>query len=400
MSIDVAVVGGGIMGLATALELARAGANVVVLESGEIGCATTQAGAGFLDLWATTQAGADEEVVIEQYGLDFYKQLSNAHDIGFIQAGNVWLAQTEDAWQRKLKPLLDHPATTGAQQLSAAEAAALVAVLRPDGIRSAIYQPGGARITTQAAARAIAHEISSAGGVIRTRTEVTGIAATGGRIHGVMTNSGLVAADAVVVAAGAWSNTLLKPLEVWIPMVPLMATRFITPPAAIPREMPSVLFPEIDDLYVRELDGGLSWGCLYNASPRFDFINGDPPTTPDTRAGALEMRATAEQLKATMPLLHTLPQSEVRTGSPCHTPDYRAVLGRIPRIEGLWVAVGDNYAGVTHAPGFGRLLADLMLGRLPTVSAHPFAPDRFDNGPYTTPAEVLASPLVQSVGWA
>lgn len=400
---EIVVVGGGILGLSTALELCRAGARgVKVIERGEPGGATTQAGAGFLDFWAVTQAGAEEEIAVEQYSAQRYAELADRHEIGYAQRGNVWLAQTEAAWERKLRPLLEHPATEKAERLTPREAAELVPVLEPEGIFAAVHQPTAASLTTAAAALAMAEEIAAAGGTVETSNPATGIEVTGGRVSGVTTATGELAADAVVVAAGGWTNALLEPLGVWIPMVPLAASRFITPPASIPPDMPSLLLPEKHDLYVREYNGGLSWGCLYEASPRYEFAGGQPPIpTHQLSAEARgEMLAIAEEMSATIPSLRRLPRSSVHTGFPSHTPDYRAVLGPIAGIDGLWVAAGDNYAGVTHGPGFGRLLADQLLGRPTVVASAPFAPSRFADERFRKAADVLEAPLVKTAGWA
>jgi len=400
---EIVVVGGGILGLCTALELCRAGAGVVhVVERAAPGAATTQAGAGFLDLWATTQAGAEEEVAVEEYGAEFYASLASRHDIGFVQRGNVWLALTEGAWERKLKPLLEHPATAGAQRLTPEEAAELVAVLQPKGLFAAVYQPRGARLTTASAAEAIGEEIEGFGGQISTDLEITGIESAGGRVAGVTTSLGGIRADAVVIAAGAWTNAILESLGIWVPMVPLAATRFLTEPAEIPGEMPSILVPEMSDLYVREYGGALTWGCLYGASPRYDFSAVPPPVEigGPSPQGVDEMLAIAKRIRKTIPPLAELPRTASFTGFPCHTPDYRAMLGPVGGIEGLWLAAGDNYAGVTHGPGFGRLLADLIMRRPSIADCQSFSPERFANGTYASTADVLAAPLVQTAGWA
>jgi sarcosine oxidase subunit beta len=400
---EIVVVGAGILGLCTAVELCRAGAGTVhVVERGDPGAGTTKAGAGFLDLWATTQAGAEEEVAVEEYGAEFYASLASRHDIGFAQRGNVWLALGEEAWEKKLRPLLEHPATAGAERLTPAEAAKLVAVLGPQGVFAAVYQPSGARLSTASAAEAIAEEIEESGGRISTDCEATGIEIAGGRVAGVTTPSGGIRADAVVIAAGAWTNLILDSIGLWVPMVPLAATRFLTGPAEIPAEMPSILVPEMNDLYVREHAGALSWGCLYDASPRHDFSSDPPPAEPSgpSPQGVDEMLAIAERIRTTIPALAELPRTASFTGFPVHTPDYRAVLGPVGGIEGLWLAAGDNYAGVTHGPGFGRLLADLMLGRPSVADSRSFSPERFADGSYASPADVLRAPLVKTAGWA
>ncbi|MBS1887530.1 MAG: FAD-binding oxidoreductase [Actinobacteria bacterium] len=400
-SAEIVVIGGGIVGVCTALELCRAGAkDVVVLDRGEPGAATTQAGAGFLDLWATTQAGAEQEVTVEEYSADFYAELGAQHDIDYVQRGNLWLALSEKAWEKKLRPLLEHPATSGAERLTPKEAAEICAVVEAQGLFTAVYQPRAAHISTAAAAKAVVKEIETSGGRFVGNREVTGIEVVGERIAGVTTSAGRIRTNAVVVAAGAWTNAVLESVGVWVPMVSLAATRFLTEPASIPVDMPGVLAPEMSDLYVREYGGALSWGCLYESSPRYDFSSGSPSALDGpSPSGEAEMLSIAGQLGETIPLLGVLPRVATFTGFPAHTPDYRAVIGPVTGVEGLWLAAGDNYAGVTHGPGFGRLLADRIMERSSIADVEPFSLDRFAKGLYSSSADVLAAPLVQSAGW-
>jgi glycine/D-amino acid oxidase-like deaminating enzyme len=402
-SANVVVIGGGIVGTCTALHLCRLGVpNVLVLERGSIASGTTQAGAGFLDMWAANAGWSETEVALEAYALEFYAELSARHEIGLRRNGNVWLAGSQEVWERKLAPFLGHPATPDARALTPAEAAELVSILRPEGLVGAVMQPSAARLSTASAARAIAREIREHGGDVRSDVRVLDIAVAGGRVTGVTTSTGPIATDAVVVAAGAWSNDLVTCADFWIPMVPLIATRFIVPALGIEPDMPSVMFPEKHDLYVRELDGGLSWGCVYRSAPRFDFLDGGLPDRIRDLAteGAADMAQVGREVSGTIPALGSLHGAITLSGAPCHTPDYRPVVGQAPGNEGLWLAAGDNYSGVTHGPGIGRAVAELLTDSPTSADYGAFAPDRFRDGPYRSAADVAASPLVQSLGWS
>ena len=97
------VVGGGILGCAAALHLAEAGVeDVVVLERDGIAQATSNAGAGFLAVWAAGHvhdAWGHEEAELERYALAFYRGLhEDGHDIGWRPNGVLWAALTEAGW--------------------------------------------------------------------------------------------------------------------------------------------------------------------------------------------------------------------------------------------------------------------------------------------------------------
>jgi glycine oxidase len=59
------------------------------------------------------------------------------------------------------------------------------------------------------------------------------------------------------------------------------------------------------------------------------------------------------------------------------TPDGLPAIGRVPGVEGLWVAAGHTRNGVLLAPATGRLVTDLVLGKAPPPEAAAFRPDRF-----------------------
>ena len=85
--------------------------------------------------------------------------------------------------------------------------------------------------------------------------------------------------------------------------------------------------------------------------------------------------------------------AEWTQGMPVYTVDRRFCAGSVPRVPGLWAVTGDNEAGVTHAPGLGRMMADLVIdGSSDWVNHHAFALNRFGTRYNDEPSVAAAMP--------
>ncbi len=384
---DVVVIGGGIFGCVTALHLLERGVeDVLVLERDGLAQATSHAGGGFVGRWGGgyVPAWGAPELVLEAYALDFYRALAEDHglEFGYKRNGSLWAATTPEAWDAFLERIATHAEVENKQTLSAAEVEEVTGgVILASGVVGGVLHPDGCQVQAPRATTAIARLVEEAGGQIRTRTPVTRLVAEGGRIHGVETAEGTIAADNVVVAAGAWTNVLLRPLGAWMPMVPLIATRIITEPLGVPATMPTLMLPEFTGLWIREEEGGLLWGAGYGVEPRTIFLEQDPFDRFDhlPLAGFLETERIGAEAEAAVPLLTRYRNPRVAQGAPTYTPDLRGVVTGVPEADGLWVIGGDNEAGITHGPGYARLLADLVVdgGTSTFIDPAVFSPARF-----------------------
>jgi sarcosine oxidase, subunit beta len=166
-----------------------------------------------------------------------------------------------------------------------------------------------------------------------------------------------------------------------VPMVPLIATRIITEPLGVSPTMPTLMLPEFTGLWIREEEGGLLWGAGYGVEPRKIFLDQDPFERFDhlPLAGFLETERIGAEAESAVPLLTQYRNPRVAQGAPTYTPDLRGIVTGVPEAEGLWVIGGDNEAGITHGPGYARLLADLVVdgGTSSFVDPAEFSPARF-----------------------
>ncbi|KQQ20799.1 hypothetical protein ASF48_09430 [Rathayibacter sp. Leaf299] len=392
MSRDCIVVGAGLFGTATALHLAQAGARVVLVDSGAAAQGTTAAGAGFVGLWAAGYAWYwnESERDLEQYGIDFYRGL--AGPIHLRETGSAWLAVTEEGVRDHLGPLAAHPLRPeGARSLSPDEAAELVPGLDPAAVAGGFAHPGGIQISAPDAGLALVAAARAAGVEVIEHTAVAEVVAADGRASGVRTADGRVlGADAVVLAAGSWTNALLAPLGRRLPLARVVASRLTTRPFGLP-PLPTLMLPELDGLWVREHLGGLTYGNGVGYEALGEAAADRRPQCTDLieRMDAHLAPILARLLPSSADAVR---DTEWTQGVVSYTADRRFLAGPIPELPGLFVAAGDNESGVTHGPGLGRLVAELVLeGRSSLGDASRYAPGRFAPQPFADEAAVLAA---------
>src|SRR4051794_29271250 len=178
---EIVVVGGGILGCATALHLLRRGVgDVVVLERDGLAQATSHAGGGFVGRWGGgyVPAWGDQELLLESYGIDFYGALAaDGLAFGYKRNGSLWAATTPEAWDRYLDVIATHPGVEHKQALTPAEVDELTGgVIQAAGVVGGVLHPEGCQVQAPRATAAIAALVTLAGGRIHTRTPVTGLA--------------------------------------------------------------------------------------------------------------------------------------------------------------------------------------------------------------------------------
>ena len=366
---DVVVIGGGIFGCVTALHLLERGVeDVLVLERDGLAQATSHAGGGFVGRWGGgyVPAWGTPELVLEAYALDFYRALAEDHglEFGYKRNGSLWAATTPEAWDAFLERIATHAEVENKQTLSAAEVEEITGgVILASGVVGGVLHPDGCQVQAPRATTAIARLVEEAGGQIRTRTPVTRLVAEGGRIRGVETAEGTIAADNVVVAAGAWTNVLLRLLGAWMPMVPLIATRIITEPLGVPRRCRRSCCPS-SPASGSARRRGASCGAPATASSRARSSWSRIPSIASTICRSRASSRPSASAPRPRPRCHcslSYRNPRVAQGAPTYTPDLRGVVTGVPEADGLWVIGGDNEAGITHGPGYARLLADLVV---------------------------------------
>ncbi|MCP3441123.1 FAD-dependent oxidoreductase [Bradyrhizobium sp. CCGUVB14] len=175
------------------------------------------------------------------------------------------------------------------------------------------------------------------------------------------TDEGRIDAASVVVALGPWSPDLLQPFGYRIPLVRKRGYHMHYQGST------SLDLPLIDT----------ARGCAMAPMAKgIRITTGAELTSPDAPATPIQLRH-AEAAARELLDLGTRVEPEPWFGTrPC-TPDMLPVLGVAPRHRGLWMNFGHGHQGFTLGPATGRLLAEIMSGEAPAVDAVPYRPDRF-----------------------
>ncbi|MGX5732900.1 NAD(P)/FAD-dependent oxidoreductase [Bosea thiooxidans] len=421
---DVVVIGGGIIGITTALFLAREGISVTVCEKGEVGHEQSGRNWG----WVRVMGRDPVEIPLGLESMRLWEDMDRlvGGDAGFTRSGIVYVADTaaklaeHEAW-------LDHAKSyqLDSRLLSRREIDAVL----PGGKRAfagALFTPSDARAEPQKAVPAMARALRRHGGTVLTRCAVRGIETAGGRISGVVTERGPIACQRVVLAGGAWSRLFLGNLGIDFPQLKILGSVFRTEPLDGP---PTHAVGASDFAFRKRQDGGYtiahrgaSVAEIVPDSFRlfFDFLPslvkqrhelrlrlGDrflaeirtkrrwslDQETPFERMRILDpkpsesiLHEARRNLTAAFPAFANLKVKESWGGLIDATPDAVPVIGEVPRLPGFFIASGFSGHGFGIGPGAGRLIADLVSGRAPMIDPKPFRLERFARLKRTTRA--------------
>lgn len=200
--------------------------------------------------------------------------------------------------------------------------------------------------------------------------EVTGVQVAGGKISGVQTNKGSLAAPVVLNAAGPWAGLLGQMADVTIPIEPIRRQMLTTTPLPeIPADFPFVVDFAQSLYFHREGDGLLTGMSNPDEKPGFDQ-NVDPEWE------LVNLEKAAERL----PLLEKAGMASHWAGLYEVTPDAHPIFGKTP-VEGFYVVAGFSGHGFMHGPVAGKVMSEIILdGKASTVDVSMLDLARFNEG--------------------
>lgn len=411
---DVVVIGGGVIGVSAAFELAGHGVSVVLCEKGRIAGEQSSRNWG----WVRQQGRDAAELPIMMEANRIWRDLERrtGEDLGFAAHGILYLADSETALEERaewLEVARTHQLDT--RLLGRREVEALVDG-RPGAWCGALFTPSDGRAEPWLAVPGIARAAQRAGAVVAEQCAVRTLERAGGRITGVVTERGRIRCEQVILAGGAWSSLFLANEGLALPQLSVLSSAARTAPA------PEVFAGNASDgtfSFRRRQDGGYSvaasgrhshfigpgsfrhlkpWlkaAFAKHASLRYRLAA--PAGYPDAwhtprrwhgdgsgpfeavrvlnPAPAPDLAARAQALMAErLPALADVPVIETWAGLIDVMPDMVPVIDRAPRPEGLIVATGFSGHGFGIGPAVGRILADLARGR---PAGHDMARFRF-----------------------
>lgn len=416
---DVVVIGGGIVGVSTAYELARRGISVTLIEKGIIGGEQSGRNWG----WVRQQNRDLYELPLAMHSLKRWGELSAelGDDIGFRKSGILYGTEQEadvERWKAWLAQARDVGFLSDI--LSARELEARVPTSKARWV-GGLWSATDGRAEPSKAAPAIARGAQKSGARVLQNCAARGLDMSGGRVSGVWTERGRIAADSVVLAGGAWSALFCQHHGIDLPAINVVGTALRT------AEAPGVIegcFSGPGFALRRRLDGGYTiavpgYGRVELApqnlrhSVKFrtmfrsklnkklkirvgsSFFNGpeasaawnDGDKTPFEKCRILDPRPDTEWLSRAVrniagvfPELANVRIAHAWAGAIDTTPDLMPIISKVAAKPGLVIASGFSGHGFALGPGAGLLTCQLVTNEAPQFDLGPYKLERFSDG--------------------
>lgn len=411
---DILIIGGGIIGMSCAYELSQQGAQVTLIDKGEVGYGCSYGNAGWVtpcfamplpmpgmllksigwlmdpDSPLYIKPSADPMlfkwlfrflrsmnqplmlqsikslVEISQYSLDAYSKLNDKfpNSISYDQKGLLMVSQTEAglAAAEEERRLVEPHGVPGSF-LTADEVRKLEpAIIGP--IKGGVYFPKEAHLEPLSTVKTLAEAAKQNGVRILPNTEVYDFVTENNKIKEVHTTRGIFKADKVMLATGSWSPGLAKKLQLNVPVLGGKGYALILKTLENQPKIPLMLVERKIAVTPRANSIRLA-GTLELVNPN------DYSITP-RRVNAI--------LNGSKLFLNVPEKPEVlelwRGLRPC-TPDGVPVIGYSTKFNNLLISAGHQMLGIQSGPGSAKLASDLLLDSTPLFDPHPFRADRF-----------------------
>jgi len=382
------VVGGGIVGAATALFLAREGVKVTLVERDHASRGASARSAGYISM-ITRSGGPQLELALLARSL--YPQLAEELDDFEFRANGALVYYHEEQL-----PLIDgfvqrRQADGLPMEVVDGDRARELCPLLPEDVIGGIHSKSDCYMHPGKLVDALVAAAVKEGAEL-VAEDVVQLEIEGGRCVGVHTTGGVLTADAVALTTGSWTTDLLEKAGLPFHLLHMRMQMAETAPVdtrfdvaaygpslfheyAFVRELPGYdddivlhplqqIMPEVGllELVCQRADGRLWLGCP------IEFVDGPDASPEPTVAG---MAQTFGVLGDHIPALQQIPVERTWGGIAPQTGDGLPVLSDVPALPGLFLGSGLAY-GATVGPGSARVLADLILGRDPEIDITPY----------------------------
>ena len=370
---DVVVVGGGLVGLTLAYELASLGTQVTVVDAASPGRATS-AGAGILSpvtsmegdpgLWPFLRGcGAHYRGLLGRLAADGVDTTDAAY--GRCGLLSVSLRPHEDEWYGPFAQMVEQRSPGEAVEITPEEASVLFPPLGP--IHRALHAASGARVDGRGMADAVRRGAVARGVVIVAGT-VVGLAASGTRVTSVdVEGHGSIACETIAVAGGAWTAAMGEWLGCPLPVGPTKGQIVHLGVEATSGEWP-IVQPLLSHYLVPWPGGRVACGGTFEVGAGF--------STTVTAAGLHEL---LRECLVVAPGLQDATYLETRVGLRPTSPDDHALVGAVPGWTNAFVVTGHGANGLLQGPYSSRLLAHAITGAAGGADEPPL-PGGFDPG--------------------
>lgn len=379
---DIIIVGGGVIGVSLAFHLTRLQAGkIVLLERKHLAAGATGKSSGLVRMHYDNPLEA--ELALKSLPTFQHFDELIGGDCGFVSTGFIRTAKPQNVERLRANVAMLQILGVPTELITGDDVRTLASYLRNDDIPLAAYEAPSGYADPYLTTTGLAQAARRQGAIIRQSTEVTGIDVVAGKVRGVHTSAGDIAAPIVVNAAGPWGGLVAQQagISIDIDVVYHQVAMVETPP-----QLPSPHITLIDrenSIYLRPETGGLTlFGGSNSGENR--LLNTDEMDSYSDSIQPQLRNKLLERLCNRIEVMETAPVRKGHAGIYGRSRDGHALLGPVPGIEGFYLAVGFSGHGFKEAPAVGQAMAELIVyGEARVVDISPLRPTRFAEGqPY------------------
>jgi len=377
---DVLVIGGGVAGASSAMQLAFRGRKVIVLERAMLGSGSTGRAAGLLGQLRSTQAATQ----LLKDGLTVVRELQRrtGSEI-FVQTGSLRLAATPDrAAEIREHVALGKSVGLPVDHINNQEVARLLPYMRCDDLLDACYCPTDGHLQPAELLAAYVRVARECGVVFETNSPVETVHVRNGRVTGLRAAGRDYSAPVVLNATGPWSYLVAELGTARLPTAAIGHYYLTTAPLAemrVDRHSPAVR-DRGNLIYSRPEGGGLIVG-MYEANPvEYDMEQLGPDfdmSQMRARRDELNVAQLIDAASQRFPFINERTPMTITTGIMTFTPDGQPCCGKSAEIEGLYHCAGFCGHGIVQSPSIGVVMAELIVDGRSRYDIAQLEADRF-----------------------
>ncbi len=374
---EVVIIGAGVNGLSAAYQLTRKGIRPVVLERSHIGAGATGKSGALVRAHYTNPQETKLALASMRIFRSWAEQVG-AGDPGLEQVGFLRLVAPDDEDALRKNVAMQRDLGSDTMLVTPDEIAFIEPFIRTDDISLAAYEPHSGFADSNATAFGFAHAATKRGASIHTGVEVTRILTEDGTVTGVKTPAGSISTPTVLVAAGAYANTLLIPLGIDLGTFPRRSRVVLF---RHPFEMPAtrrhrVVIDSLNSAWIAPVTPtttliGVTIGDRDGSDPA-DFEESVEQWYIDTARATLARR---------FPVFAHSTMRGGWTGVYMQSPDGHPIIDKLGQFDGLFVMTGDSGTSFKTSPAIGQILAEWIADGGPQLmDMTPFRASRFAEG--------------------
>lgn len=382
---EVVIIGGGIIGLASAYYLEQRDVDVTVLEKSSIGAGNTGRANGGIRVQFTSSVSS----ALSQKSIQVWESFEERFDVDikYRQTGYLFLARSEStAEQFRDNVTQQNELGIPSRYVTPQEARELCPELHDEEFVGGTYCPKDGIADPHLALQGFSEAARESGAEIRTKTKVVDVLLNNsGETIGVETEYDTMLADFVVNASGAWAKQVGKMAGTDLPISPKRRKLMVVDPEKpVEEDIPFIIDSDLGVHFRPEREGSAVAGGHFN--------NVDPEQDPDNFSTSTSIDWSAEVIEqASQVARYFGPETRVNRGWAglyAVTPDHHPIIEET--IPGFVNAVGFSGHGFMQSPATGQIVSEIITEGSPSlVDVSALTADRFDSGSHLVEGTVI-----------